>query len=307
MTTARSRDQRAADADRVPGRQSDAPAAPDHQSRAPTVRAELQRAVEREEFVVHYQPIVNLRTEAIEGVEALVRWDHPERGLLPPSAFLDEAERSGHIVDIDRWVLHQACDQVRTWQTNVPGAGNLSVHVNLSARHLQHAGVAEEVAGALRSSGLSPEHLVLEITETTLVLDSEVAAAELERLKKLNVQLSLDDFGTGFSSLSHLVRFPIDSIKIDRSFISSTGSDGRRSELVRGLVNLGTTLNLQVIAEGIEEEDQLDYLRSIGCELGQGYLFAKPLAGRQMEELLHAGRAGWAAETSPRRLTLIVA
>ncbi len=191
-------------------------------------------AVEREEFVVHYQPIVNLATEAIDGVEALVRWEHPDRGLLPPSAFLSEAEASGHILPIDRWVLEQACRQVRTWQMTVPGAEHLCVHVNLSARHLQQAGIAETVAETLRSSGLAPEHLVLEITETTLVLDSEAAGAELARLKELNVQLALDDFGTGFSSLSHLVRFPIDSIKIDRSFVTYMGKDAKRSELVVG-------------------------------------------------------------------------
>ena len=172
--------------------------------------------------------------------------------------------------------------------------------MNLSARHLQHAGLAEEVAEALRTSGLPPEQLVLEITETTLVLDSVAAATELGRLKELNVQLALDDFGTGFSSLSHLVGFPIDSIKIDRSFISSIGNDVRRSELVLGLVNLARTLHLQVIAEGIEEAGQLDFLRSIGCEQGQGYFFARPLVGREMEELLHAGRARRATGTSRR-------
>jgi EAL domain-containing protein (putative c-di-GMP-specific phosphodiesterase class I) len=241
---------------------------------------------------------VNLQTEAIEGVEALVRWNHPVRGLLPPSAFLKEAEATGHILYIDRWVLEQACRQVHTWQANVPAAETLSAHVNLSARQLQHPGLAEQVAETLRDSGLAPENLILEITETTLVRDSEAAAAELARLKQLNVQLALDDFGTGFSSLSHLVRFPIDCIKIDRSFVSSTGSDLRRSELVLALVNLGETLHLRVVAEGIEEAGQFDYLRSIGCEQGQGYYFARPLAGPGMEELLEAGpawRTTWAA------------
>ena len=182
---------------------------------------------------------MNLATEAIDGVEALVRWEHPDRGLLPPSAFLSEAEASGHVLPIDRWVLDQACHQVRTWQMTVPGAEHLCVHVNLSARHLQQAGIAETVAETLRSSGLAPEHLVLEITETTLVLDSEAAGAELARLKALNVQLALDDFGTGFSSLSHLVRFPIDSIKIDRSFVTYMGKDAKRSELALALVELG--------------------------------------------------------------------
>jgi diguanylate cyclase (GGDEF)-like protein len=263
-----------------------------------TLQAELQRAVEREEFLVHYQPIVNLQTEAIEGVEALVRWNHPDRGILPPSAFLKEAEASGHILYIDRWVLEQACRQVRRWQADVPGAENLSVHVNLSAKQLQRPGLSEQVAEALGFSGLAPEKLMLEITETTLVRDAETAAAELARLKELNVELALDDFGTGFSSLSHLVRFPIDCIKIDRSFVSSTGSDVRRSQLVLALVNLGKTLHLQVVAEGIEEIGQLDHLRSIGCEQGQGYYFSKPVASRGMEELLRAGLGERSAGTS---------
>jgi EAL domain-containing protein (putative c-di-GMP-specific phosphodiesterase class I) len=155
--------------------------------------------------------------------------------------------------------------------------------VNLSAKQLQRPGLSEQVAEALGFSGLAPEKLMLEITETTLVRDAETAAAELARLKELNVELALDDFGTGFSSLSHLVRFPIDCIKIDRSFVSSTGSDVRRSQLVLALVNLGKTLHLQVVAEGIEEIGQLDHLRSIGCEQGQGYYFSKPVASRGME------------------------
>jgi diguanylate cyclase (GGDEF)-like protein len=271
-----------------------------------TVRAELQRAIDREEFVVHYQPIVNLQTEAIEGVEALVRWKHPHRGLLPPAAFLKEAETSGHILDIDRWVLDQACAQVRIWQMTIPGADDLCVHVNLSATHLQHRGIAEEVAGSLRSSGLAPEHLILEITETTLVLDSETAGVELAGLKALNVQLALDDFGTGFSSLSHLVRFPIDSIKIDRSFVSSMGRDEEVSGLVLALVHLGRSLHLRVVAEGIEDVVQLERLRSSGCEQGQGYYFARPIVGRGMEALLRAGH-GWrsAGNSSGRRGSVV--
>jgi EAL domain-containing protein (putative c-di-GMP-specific phosphodiesterase class I) len=157
----------------------------------------------------------------------------------------------------------------------------------------------------LRSSGLAPEHLTLEITETTLVLDSDAAGAELARLKELDVELALDDFGTGFSSLSHLVRFPIDSIKIDRSFVSSMGSDTRRSELVFALVELGRALNLAVVAEGIEDARQLEYLRSSGCEQGQGYYFARPLAGKGMEELLRAGH-GWRKAGASPDLTVSV-
>jgi diguanylate cyclase (GGDEF)-like protein len=251
-----------------------------------SLRAELQRAVEAEEFVVHYQPVIDLRTGTTTGVEALVRWNHPQRGLLPPSEFLGEAEASGHVVHIDRWVLREACRQVREWQRNVPGAERLSVHVNLSARQLQHPGLAEEIGEAVRVSGLAPNDLILEITETTLVHDAAAAATELRKLKDLHVRLALDDFGTGFSSLSHLHEFPIDIIKIDRSFVATLGHEGRRPELVKALVELGRTLGLVVVAEGIEEASQLEYLRSVGCERAQGYYFAKPLDAEQLEMLL---------------------
>jgi diguanylate cyclase (GGDEF)-like protein len=253
---------------------------------AQSLRSELQRAVEREEFVVHYQPVMDLGKGSIAGVEALVRWNHPERGVLAPAAFLEEAEASGHIVHIDRWVLREACRQVRAWQREIPGADHLSVHVNLSARQLQHPGLAEEIGEAVRGSGLDPRDLILEITETTLVQDAEVAARELGRLKELGLRLALDDFGTGFSSLSHLHEFPIDVIKIDRSFVSAIGQGGDGPELVKALVGLGATLGLTVVAEGVEDVSQLEYLRSLGCERAQGYYFAKPLDAGGLEMFL---------------------
>jgi diguanylate cyclase (GGDEF)-like protein len=253
---------------------------------ARSFRAELQHAVEAEEFVVHYQPVMDIVSGFITGVEALVRWNHPERGLLPPAEFLSEAEASGHVVHIDSWVLREACRQVRAWQRSVPGAEHLSVHVNLSPRGLQNPALAEEIAEAVRVSGLAPSALVLEITETTLVHDADAAAIELRKLKDLHVELALDDFGTGFSSLTHLYEFPIDIIKIDRSFIASLGVDARRPELVKALVELGKTLGLLVVAEGVEQAVQLDYLRSIGCERAQGYYFAKPLPADQLEKFL---------------------
>jgi len=254
---------------------------------------ELQRAIDDREFVVHYQPVLDLRSGRIDAVEALVRWAHPVRGLLPPSEFLREAEDTGHILSIDRWILREACHRVRAWQKEVPGAEDLSVQVNVSARTLQHAGLADEIAEVLRSSGLAPGHLVLEITETTLVLDPQAAATELTQLKALGVRVALDDFGTGFSSLSHLLRFPIDTIKIDRSFVSAVGRDEQRSQLVQAMIDLGGTLGLRVVAEGIETPDQLDFLRTIGCQQGQGYLFAKPLGAPELERFLREkGRIG---------------
>jgi diguanylate cyclase (GGDEF)-like protein len=249
-----------------------------------SLRHELGVAVDRDEFLVHYQPVVNLQTNAIEGVEALVRWDHPKRGVLPPSEFLDEAEKSGHILRIDRWVLDETCRQVRAWQVTHPAAVDLFACVNLSARQLQHPGLAEDVVEALSASGLRPKDLVLEITETALVRDTETAASELRRLADLGVKLALDDFGTGYSSLTHLLTFPIEIIKIDRSFVSAIG-DGPRSKVSHALVNLAKTLGLRTVAEGIEREDQLDYLRDLDCELGQGYLFAKPVAPLELERL----------------------
>jgi diguanylate cyclase (GGDEF)-like protein len=259
-------------------------------------RAELQHAVEAEEFVVYYQPVIDIGDGSITGVEALVRWNHPERGILLPSEFLSEAETSGHVVPIDRWVLREACRQVRAWQTSIPGAEHLSVHVNLSARDLQHEGLADEIGEAVRGSGLAPADVILEITETTLVQDADAVATELSKLKELQLGLALDDFGTGFSSLSHLYEFPIDTIKIDRSFVGALGIDTRSPDLVKALVELGHTLGLTVVAEGVEQATQLEYLRSIGCERAQGYYFAKPLHAEDLEKFLRA-----AAPTAPGR------
>ena len=250
------------------------------------LRAELQRAVEQHEFVVHYQPVVRLETGAVEAVEALVRWQHPERGLLAPAAFLDEAEATGHILFIDNWVMHEACRQVKAWQTSVPGAAGLSACVNLSASQLRHPGLAGSVAEALRASGLRPQDLVVELTEGSLVHDMEAAATELQQLRELGVRIALDDFGTGYSSMSHLLRFPVDIIKIDRSFVSAMDDGGQGSDLAAALVTLGRTMGLQMVGEGIEEPHQLGLLRSVHCELGQGYLFAKPLDADQLGEIL---------------------
>jgi diguanylate cyclase (GGDEF)-like protein len=254
------------------------------------LRADLQHAVERGEFEVYYQPVVSLETGAIDAVEALVRWDHPERGLLPPARFLDVAEQTGQILFIDKFLLNEACRQVRSWQRHLPGVPNLCACVNLSAKQLEHPWLAEEVAEALRSSGLPAEHLVLEITETALLADTHAAAKELQRLKTLGVRIALDDFGTGYSSLTHLVRFPVDIIKIDRSFVSAIGTGGVRSDLALGLVSLNKTLGLKTVAEGIEQTSQLELLRSAGCEQGQGYLFAAPLPAREFEQRFGDGR-----------------
>ena len=253
------------------------------------LRTELQRAIQRHEFIVHYQPIVRFETGAIEAVEALVRWQHPERGLLAPSEFLDQAEETGQILFIDNWVMHEACRQVKTWQTDIPGAAELSVCVNLSPSQLRHPGLAGSVAEALRVAGLRPQHLVVELTEGSLVRDLQAAATELETLDALGVRLALDDFGTGYSSMSHLVRFPVDIIKIDRSFVSAMSTGGQGSDVAAAIIALGRALGLRVIGEGIEEPQQVDLLRSLGCEVGQGYHFAKPMDAAALGALMRRG------------------
>jgi diguanylate cyclase (GGDEF)-like protein len=254
--------------------------------RTQSMRAELQRAAEQQEFVVHYQPVVRLETGAVEAVEALVRWQHPERGLLPPAAFIDAATASGHILFIDNWVMHEACRQVKAWQASVPGAAGLSACVNISPSQLRHPGLASSVAEALRASGLRAQDLVVELTEGCLVHDVEAAATELQQLRELGVRIALDDFGTGYSSISHLLRLPVDIIKVDRSFVSEMDDGGQGSNLAQALVTFGRSMGLQVVGEGIEQQHQLGLLRSVHCELGQGYLYAKPSDADRLGEIL---------------------
>jgi diguanylate cyclase (GGDEF)-like protein len=271
-----------------------------------TLTRDLQAAIEREEFVVHYQPIVNLQTEALEGIEALVRWNHPERGILPPSEFLQEAEKSDQILHIDRWVLREACRQVHTWQEVFPGAADLFVCVNVSAKLLQNSGFADVVSQALTASGLAAKDLIIEITETALVTDTEAAFVEIARIKELGVKLALDDFGAGYSSMTHLQTFPIDIIKIDRSFVSAIG-DEQRSKVALALVKVAETLQLTTVAEGIDSEVQLEYLRALDCQFGQGYHFAKPLSRLRLETLWlkNLSQPRTVQASSPRFLTAI--
>jgi diguanylate cyclase (GGDEF)-like protein len=254
--------------------------------RTQSMRAELQRAVEQHEFVVHYQPVLRLETGTVEAVEALVRWQHPERGLLLPAAFLDAATATGHILFIDNWIMHQACRQVKAWQTTVPGAAGLSACVNISASQLRHPGLAGSVAEALRASSLRAQDLVVELTEGSLVHDVEAAATELQQLRKMGVRIALDDLGTGYSSMTHLLRFPVDIIKVDRSFVREMDNGGQGSDLAQALVTFGRKMGLQTVGEGIEQPHQLALLRSVHCELGQGYLFAKPSDADQLGEML---------------------
>jgi EAL domain-containing protein (putative c-di-GMP-specific phosphodiesterase class I) len=249
--------------------------------------ADLQRAVDQQEFVVHYQPIVSLDSGAsITGAEALVRWRHPERGLLLPKEFIPLAEDTGLIIPLGRWVLRQACQQARRWQVTHNLGDTFHISVNISARHFQHDGLVEDVSEALRAGGLDPGSLVLEITESVLVQDADSVIARMLELKLLGVAFAIDDFGTGYSSLSYLKRFPIDILKVDKSFVDDVGESADSGALAEAIVQLGNTLHLQTVAEGIEQAHQVDDLRALGCQFGQGFYFAKPLRPEQVDELL---------------------
>jgi diguanylate cyclase (GGDEF)-like protein len=249
------------------------------------LEADLRRAIERGEFRLVYQPIVSLEGERICEVEALIRWLRPGRGLVSPSLFVPLAEETGLIVAIGQWVLEQACLQAVAWhRTHPDDAPRLSV--NLSAKQFQHPRLVEDIARSVRTSGLDPRMLTLEITESAIMVDTEAAAATLLRLKDLGIQLAIDDFGTGYSSLSYLKRFRVDTLKIDRSFVDKLGEDPHDTAIVRGVVALAKSLNLAVTAEGIETADQLEELRALGCDKGQGYYFARPLPPESLEALL---------------------
>ena len=248
---------------------------------------ELRRAVKEGEFVLYYQPLVALDTGKVRGVEALVRWQHPTHGLIPPGEFVSLAEQTGLIAPIGRWVLEEACRQVRLWQRKHPSDPPLTLSVNVSARQLRQPNLVEEVFGILRSTGLDPPHLRLEITESVAVHDASFAAA-LQALKRAGIGLSMDDFGTGYSNLSYLKRLPIDTLKIDRSYVNGLGSDTEDTAIVHATVAFAKALGLNGTAEGIENDEQLTRLKELGCELGQGYHFAKPLPGDEAAEFLYA-------------------
>jgi diguanylate cyclase (GGDEF)-like protein/PAS domain S-box-containing protein len=250
------------------------------------LKGDLERALERGEFTLVYQPIVRLGGGRLSGVEALLRWQHRDRGTVGPADFIPVAEETGLILPLGRWVLEQACAQAAAW--NAISSQPMTMSVNVSGRQLQQPAFASEVASVLESTGLAPELLTLELTESVLMQDAEAATAMLVDLKTLGVRLAIDDFGTGYSSLNYLRRFPIDELKIDRSFVASLDDGPTQSAVVLSILRLSETLQLETVAEGIEEPSQLAVLRELGADLGQGYLFARPLDVDAVTALIEA-------------------
>jgi diguanylate cyclase (GGDEF)-like protein/PAS domain S-box-containing protein len=241
------------------------------------LETDLRRAIDRREFFIQYQPIVSLSSGKLTGFEALVRWHHPDRGLIPPEEFIALAEETGFVVPIGQWVLREACRQMRWWQQQFPSSLPLSISVNLSSKQFAHSSLIEQIVRTLNSTGLDPRSLKLEITESVVMENVEVATRMLEQLRALGVELSIDDFGTGYSSLSYLHRLPIDTLKIDRSFVGRICENNENREIVRTIIMLAQNLGMSVIAEGVETKEQLKELRELKCQAGQGYLFSRPL------------------------------
>lgn len=241
------------------------------------LETDLRRALEREEFCVYYQPIVSLENGELAGLEALVRWQHPERGMISPAEFIGMAEEHGFILPLGQWVLERACRQLVQWQRQSLQNRSLFMSVNLSAKQMAQTGLVNQIKEVLEETNLDPAHLKLEITESAVMENAEMAVTVLKQLKALGVQLSVDDFGTGYSSLSYLHRFPLDTLKIDQSFVSRIGEADENGEIVRTIVTLAENMGMDVVAEGIETLGQLSELRRLDCRYGQGYLFARPL------------------------------
>ena len=253
---------------------------------------DLRSAISRHEFRLHYQPILRLDTGRITEVEALIRWQHEKRGLLQPDAFIGLTEETGLIVPIGQWVLSEACRQARVWQLEFPSDPPLVMSVNLSAKQFQHPQLVDEITLALTESGLEASCLKLEITESVVMQDAPATLAKLKELKDLGIRLAIDDFGTGYSSLGYLKSFPVDTLKIDRSFVRGLSVEGGDSAIVRAVVTVAKSLNMDVTAEGIETDQQRIELKALGCDRGQGFLFARPADAEHVSPLLAISRSG---------------
>jgi diguanylate cyclase (GGDEF)-like protein len=250
------------------------------------LEVDLKRAMERNEVTLAYQPIFSLRSGVVAGVEALVRWTHPRRGLVLAESFVPLAEESGLIAELGPWVLRNACHQGALWRAKYPGHPGLRIAVNVSGAQLSEPGLVDEIADALAASQLDPAGLTLEITETALMESFEPAIKQLDALKRIGVQLAIDDFGTGYSSLRYLRRLPLDALKIDKSFVENIGRTGEEPALLRAIVDLAEIFGLTVVAEGIERPEQRERLLELGCDLGQGHLLSEPLDAAETDALL---------------------
>jgi len=248
-----------------------------------TLENDLRRAIERGEFQVYYQPVIDLSNEDITGFEALLRWNHPARGLVFPGDFIGCAEETGLIVPIGEWVLREACTQMRRWHEKYPSSGQLTISVNLSGKQFSHPAL---IGKALRDSALAPSSLKLEITESVIMEDPLAASKLLEQFQRQEVQSYVDDFGTGYSSLSYLHRFPMSALKIDRSFVTNIGPGGENAAIVQTIVTLAHNLGMSVIAEGVETAAQLEILRQMGCEYGQGFYFSRAVTATAADAMI---------------------
>jgi Amt family ammonium transporter len=250
------------------------------------MEAELREVLANEGLTLHYQPIVSIADESLEGFEALVRWEHPLRGMIPPDRFIPLAEETGLIVDLGKWVIREACRRLKTWQDTLALARPLSMSVNVSIRQFARPGLVEHVMEVLRHYDLNPACLKIEVTESVIMQDADRSIIELNRLRSFGVNIAIDDFGTGYSSLSYLRRMPIDHLKIDRSFISGSEDTGENDQIVRSIISLARSLGLSVIAEGVENREQLERLRALNCDKAQGFLFSRPVNDKKALELI---------------------
>lgn len=244
---------------------------------------DLRYALERQEFELYYQPIVHLSSEKLAGFEALIRWHHPERGLVPPIEFIPIAEETGAIIAIGDWVLNQACQQISIWQSQFLEAKSLKMSINLTCQQIREKNLVEKLDRVLAATGIDGSTIRLEITESSMMDQGEETIAKLEELRARNIQLSIDDFGQGYSSLSYLHRFPVNTLKIDRTFVELMSSGGQNLEIIRTIILLAHTLNMSVVAEGVETHEQMSTLRQLGCEYAQGYFFSRPIIAADAE------------------------
>jgi EAL domain-containing protein (putative c-di-GMP-specific phosphodiesterase class I) len=251
------------------------------------LETDLRRALERDEFRVYYQPIVSLSGGQITGFEALLRWDRPGVGIVAPEEFIGVAEEMGLIVYIGSWVLRKACEQVQRWHLERPGEPLLTMSVNVSGRQFKHPEIVEQVAKVLQETRVDPSAIKLEVTETVTMDNAERTVRVVKGLKDLGVRLSIDDFGTGYSSLSYLRRFPMDTLKIDRSFVQNLPTNPENLEIIRTIMSLARNLGMDVVAEGAETADEIAQLKALDCDFGQGYFFSRPVDSEQADRLLH--------------------